>query len=314
MRLMEHKITETELQKMFMNFNKRFFDDKLLDVPINIVNTIDGNSQIAGGFFFSNEMIKQLKITEPKFQQDYIDYMYSEYGVPRIDLVQDVTDKGYYITASILIHEMIHEWVAFILKDESASLKFGGHGKAFRDKVDEINKKSNDEFAVGYTEITSAYVDVEDTDEGYGQVESKTYYLSLNTNSKSITTTKMEYPPIFFDKEHFNFQYLRDVVRGFAENMSFMTPQRFNYEIEALYRGFTIFEFQTNAYVNDNYFNGEWYFNPNADTIKRWKIRDYKLDNNLKNLLKNIKGNCVYKAIGYTNGEEDEIGYRFDKV
>ena len=312
MRFVEHKITETELQKMFMDFNKRFFDDKLLDIPIQIVNTVNGDSSLAGGFFFTDEMVKQLKITEPKFQQDYIDYMYSEHGIPRIDLVQNVTDKGYYITASILIHEMVHEWVAFVLKD--SSMKYGGHGKAFRDKVDEINKKSNDEFAVGYTEITSAYVDLEDTDEGYGQVESKTYYLLLNTNSKSITTTKVEYPPIFFDKEHFNSQYLHNLVRGFAENMSFTSPQRFNFEKEALYRGFTIFEFQTNAYVNDNYFNGEWYFNPKEDIIKRLRIRDYKLPNDMKNLLKNIKGNCDYKAIGYTSGDEEDIGYKFERV
>lgn len=96
--------------------------------------------------------------------------------------------------------------------------------------------------------------------------------------------------------------------------MSFTNPQRFNYEKEALYRGFTIFEFQTNAYVNDNYFNGEWYFNPKEDIIKRLRIRDYKLPNDMKNLLKNIKGNCDYKAIGYTSGNEEDIGYRFERV
>lgn len=313
MRILEHKITESELDKMFADFNAEFFDNELPSVACEIQSSMNeyGNN-VAGVFVYAFEMVEQLKRTEVKYRQDYIDFCYGEDGIPKIVIDENVCNCGYFETASILLHEMCHEWVAFVLLEKSN--KFGGHGASFRKKVDEINKKSNDKYAVGYTEITSAYNGNEDSDEGYGEFESKKLYLILNSDSKKIVTSKVEYPPIFFDEEHFNREYIQGIIRSFATNVSFMNPQRFNYELQALYKGFTIYEFQTNQYVGMNYFEGAFYYNSPIEKVDYWKLRDYKLSTQLKNLLKNIESKCDYTAIGHTSGDEDYIGYRIDRV
>lgn len=311
-RLLEHKITESELDKMFAEFNAEFFDNKLPLVPCEIKSSLsEYGSNVAGAFLYTFDMVEQLKRTELKFRQDYIDYRYGEDGIPKIVIQEEICEHGYFETASLLIHEMTHEWVAFVLFETSN--KFGGHGSSFRKKIDEINKKSNDKYAVGYTEITSAY-NGSDSDNGYNIKENEKLYLILNSDSKKIVTSKVEYPPIFFDKEHFNKDYIEGVIRGFAENMSFRSPQRFNYEKESLYKGFTIYEFETNQYVGMNYFEKMWYFNTPTNKIIRIKIRDYKLSADFKNLLKNIESKCNYSAIAHASGDEDTIWYQIIKL
>ena len=298
---------------MFADFNAEFFDNKLPSVACEIQSSMNeyGNN-IAGVFTYTFEMVEQLKRTEVKFRQDYIDYCYGEYGIPKIVIDETVCNRGYFETASILLHEMCHEWVAFVLFEKSN--RNGGHGASFRKKVDEINRKSNDKYAVGYTEITSAYSNIEDSDEGYGEIKHNKLYLILNSDSKKITTSKVAYPPIFFDEEHFNANYVGSVIQGFAKNISFSTPSRYQYELDALYKGFTIYEFTTNQYVGMNYFEKAFYYNPPMEKILTWSLRDYKLSTQLKNLLKNIESNCDYTAIGYTNGDEDSIGFRISRI
>lgn len=312
MRILEHKITESELDEMFADFNSEFFDNELPSIPIEISSLSEYNGRVAGVFKYTFNIVDTL-INNPTIpSQKIIDALYLKFGIPKIQISEDVCNRGYYETASILLHEMCHEWVAFVLFEKSN--RNGGHGASFRKKVDEINRKSNDKYAVGYTEITSAYSNIEDSDKGYGEIKHNKLYLILNSDSKKITTSKVAYPPIFFDGEHFNANYVGSVIQGFAKNISFSTPSRYQYELDALYKGFTIYEFTTNQYVGMNYFEKAFYYNPPMEKILTWSLRDYKLSTQLKNLLKNIESNCDYTAIGYTNGDEDSIGFRISRI
>ena len=78
-----------------------------------------------------------------------------------IAMPKEAFKKGKYYWASILLHEMTHVYIRLVSK----SMEQADHGHDFRKKIDEINKKSKNEWRVGYEELDSRLVSDEPIEE-----------------------------------------------------------------------------------------------------------------------------------------------------
>ena len=149
-----------ELKKSFDEFNKEFFDGQLPEVEIRITDKDTEHSKgVAGSFNFHQSIhsnadtSKHFKLSDLKknknregVDQNAYDYIV---GSSYIEMPKDIVKRGKYYYASVLIHEMVHEYIELL----SDSHETDPHGPDFRKKVDEINKKSKNEWRVGYEEV-----------------------------------------------------------------------------------------------------------------------------------------------------------------
>lgn len=120
-----------DLEKQFDYFNKLFFNGELSKIPVSFENYSRGDRGAAGMYHLSTPRRISLNADSFSSQSDkYID--------------------------SVLIHEMIHQWM-----DENNLDTKQHHSKTFKNKVDEINKISGNKYRVGYTEVSAA-IDDED--------------------------------------------------------------------------------------------------------------------------------------------------------
>lgn len=162
--------TVDEYKKYYKKFNKEFFHNELPDVDIKIEKLKDKDA--VGSFIYTASLKHQDGKKEKFFdikkavfnknadqaqQDEWADIVADSY----IAMPKDAYSKGKYYWASILLHEMVHVWQRLI----SDSMEQADHGRDFRKKVDEINKKSKNEWRVGYEELDSKLVSDEPLDE-----------------------------------------------------------------------------------------------------------------------------------------------------
>jgi len=159
-----------DLGKRFDYFNSLFFDRELAKIDVYFEKK-SGNA--VGSYFPSKKEI----------------VIYAE----------DKSDK--YID-SVLIHEMIHLWT-----DEMGYNSRQHHDKAFKSKVDEINRLSNNEYRVGYTHISSS-IDVEDEEENV-------YFMfMLASSSFSLAKRNLVYPIQILSEDKFSFSMAEDMLEN----------------------------------------------------------------------------------------------------
>jgi len=159
--LQESAATDTKtIKKLFNEFNKDFFNNELPDVEIKITNKdTDHSKGVAGSFNFhksihtNNGENKHYKLADLKKEKNLdgeaqraLDYIK---GNAYIELPKDIVEKGKYYYASVLLHEMVHEYIEFCTNSHESDC----HGPDFKRKVDEINKKSKNEWRVAYEEV-----------------------------------------------------------------------------------------------------------------------------------------------------------------
>ena len=157
----ESAATDTKtIKKLFNEFNKEFFNNELPDVEIKITNKdTDHSKGVAGSFNFhksihtNNGENKHYKLADLKKEKNLdgeaqraLDYIK---GNAYIELPKDIVEKGKYYYASVLLHEMVHEYIEFCTNSHESDC----HGPDFKRKVDEINKKSKNEWRVAYEEV-----------------------------------------------------------------------------------------------------------------------------------------------------------------
>lgn len=147
-----------KLVKMFQEFNKKFFKNELPEVEIKITNKDTKDSKgVAGSFNFppeakvNNKTYKLKDLRKKGSNLKDLDKEVYDFIVANsfIEVPKDCVKKGKYYCAAILLHEMTHEYIELISKSSQTEM----HGSDFRKKIDEINKKSNNEYRVPYEEV-----------------------------------------------------------------------------------------------------------------------------------------------------------------
>lgn len=153
----------SEYKKYYKKFNKEFFRGELPEVDIRIEKLKD--KKAVGEFIYTAALkhqdgkkekffdIKKAvfnKRATPTQQDEWSDIIADAY----IAMPKDAYGKGKYYWASILLHEMCHVFQRLV----SDSMEQADHGHDFRKKVDEINKKSKNEWRVGYEELDAKLV------------------------------------------------------------------------------------------------------------------------------------------------------------
>lgn len=179
---MSHEIKE--YKKHYNKFNKEFFKGELPDISIKIEKMKGKNA--VGEFVYTSSLkysggkkekffdIKKAVFHNRANQQqkdEWADIIADSY----IALPKDAFKKGKYYWASILLHEMCHVYQRLV----SPSMEQADHGHDFRKKVDEINKKSNNEWRVGYEEIDAKLVSDKPLNERPENFNESVYYSSL---------------------------------------------------------------------------------------------------------------------------------------
>lgn len=148
------------LKALFNEFNKEFFNNELPEVEIKITHKdTDHSKGVAGSFNFhtsihtNNGENKHYKLSDLKKEKNLegesqraLDYIKNS---AYIEMPKDIVDKGKYYYASVLLHEMVHEYIEFCTNSHESN----AHGPDFKRKVDEINKKSKNEWRVPYEEV-----------------------------------------------------------------------------------------------------------------------------------------------------------------
>jgi hypothetical protein len=160
----------SEYKKYYKKFNKEFFHGELPEVDIRIEKLKD--KKAVGEFIYTAALkhqdgkkekffdIKKAvfnKRATPAQQDEWADIIADAY----IAMPKDAHGKGKYYWASILLHEMCHVYQRLV----SDSMEQADHGHDFRKKVDEINKKSKNEWRVGYEELDAKLVSDEPINE-----------------------------------------------------------------------------------------------------------------------------------------------------
>lgn len=155
------------LKKYFKEFNKKFFNDEIPDMEIKLTNKDTEHSKgVAGSFNYFKDMksihsnksgkhfnLDDLRNSNHRDDEEerafnyFVEHSY-------IELPKDVVTKGKYYFCSVLLHEMTHAWVNLCSKSHDKD----PHGPTFRKKVDEINRKSNNEYRVAYEEVPQELV------------------------------------------------------------------------------------------------------------------------------------------------------------
>ena len=162
---MSRLVESYDLDRKYDFFNDLFFDGELskIDVSFNIVS-----KGADGEYFYSRKP-------------------------PRIEINENLESGKETHIDSVLIHEMIHHYVY-----ENGLNNRLSHDKTFKNKVDEINRISNNRYKVGYTEVSANIDREEDID------EISTYWL-FALNSKQIAMKNLLRPIQIFSEAKFNF-------------------------------------------------------------------------------------------------------------
>ena len=159
-----------DLKKYYKKFNKELFNNELPDVDIRIgkvkKSDILGTFNYTASFKYSGgKKEKFFDIKKKIFNNTADQHIKDEWA----DIIEDsyilfpkeTLKKGKYVVISVLLHEAVHVWQRLV----SDSMEQADHGHDFRKKVDEINKKSKNEWRVGYEELDSKLVSDEPIDE-----------------------------------------------------------------------------------------------------------------------------------------------------
>ena len=178
------------LKKYFKEFNKKFFNNEIPDMEIKLTNKDTEHSKgVAGSFNYfkdmksihSNKSGKHFNLDDLRnsSHRDDEEERAFNYFVEHsyIELPKDVVTKGKYYFCSVLLHEMTHAWVNLCSKSHDKD----PHGPTFRKKVDEINRKSNNEYRVAYEEVPQELVSDKPINERPGDIsESKLIKIDLD--------------------------------------------------------------------------------------------------------------------------------------
>ena len=154
----------------YKKFNKKFFNGSLPDVDIKIEkmkgkNAVGEFNYTASLKYSDGKKEKFFDIKKAIFHNKADQHTKDEWddiiADAYIAMPKEAFKKGKYYWASILLHEMTHVWQRLV----SDSMEEKDHGHDFRKKVDEINKKSKNEWRVGYEEISPKLVSDEPINE-----------------------------------------------------------------------------------------------------------------------------------------------------
>lgn len=167
--------TGHNLKQKYDIFNKEFFNNTLIPIPIMFKNITKNG--VAGWFWWVNG------------KSD------------RIEINKDLEIQSEQFLDSILIHEMVHQWILENGFDNSQK-----HNKAFKAKVDIINKQSNNKYKVGYTEVSAA-IDQDD-------LETKKIYVLFCLYNKSLGKANLATPIQIFDEDRYNKHYIYQCLRN----------------------------------------------------------------------------------------------------
>lgn len=157
-------------KKFYSKFNKQFFDGELPEVSIKIEkmkgkNAVGEFNYTASLKYSDGKKEKFFDIKKAVFHNHADGHQKDEWEDIKADayiaMPKEAFKKGKYYWASILLHEMCHVWQRLV----SDSMEEKDHGRDFRKKVDEINKKSKNEWRVGYEELDSKLVSDDPIDE-----------------------------------------------------------------------------------------------------------------------------------------------------
>lgn len=163
-------LSDKDLKKYYKQFNTEFFNNELPEVEIKI-DKVKGKDSV--GEFNYTASLKHQDGKKEKFfdikkavfgkhattqqENEWLDIIADSYIV----IPKDTVKGGKYVALSVLLHEMTHVWQRLVSK----SMEQDDHGKDFCKKIDEINKKSKNEWRVGYTELDSHLVSDKPIDE-----------------------------------------------------------------------------------------------------------------------------------------------------
>ena len=236
------------LKQKFDLFNKKFFDSSLN--PINLTVEKLG-TDIAGQFFPSKDKSWRIAV-DPRY-----------------------TDEAY--MDAILIHEMIHYWM---FQNGLQKAKGTYHGKIFKDKVDEINRKSNNKYHVGYTNTLYQASQESDKKEVY----------ALMAFPTKVISTYLHKPIVWFTEDNFNPTFLKKCMSILYDK----TDSFYHYEKND-------FVYIIKVVVGNEYIPLKY--------IKLNYISKYE-DTNDKLLVKLMKQSKQYKIIGKYNFDTEQ----FEKV
>ena len=163
------------LKQKYDQFNKEFFDNTL--IPIPVMFKVLRKNGIAGWFWWVNG------------KSD------------RIEINTDLEVQSEQLLDGVLLHEMIHQWIF-----ENGLSNSQMHNKAFRNKVDIVNKQSNNKYKIGYTEISAA------TDQD--NLETKKIYALFCLYDKALGKDNLATPVQLFDEDRYNKHYIYQCLRN----------------------------------------------------------------------------------------------------
>jgi len=229
------------LQQKFDYFNKEFFDGSLPTIPLFFVK-LSGSA--AGAF------------TYPHYKIEISDSYLSE-----SELTLD----------HIFIHEMIH----FYNHINKLDIGSQHHGKAFKAKVDEINKKSNNKYKLTNTHLSMS-IDNED--------EEKTIYASIPLYTSSLSLQSLSSCIQFFTKDNFNSTYTSKIVDEYKGK----ADVKFIYIVEVT--------------INNNFVSEKW-IGKDLNYIKSTFFTDAKS----AYFFKLMKQSKQYKIIGKYNWSTEQF-------
>lgn|SRR5574344_289786 len=185
-------------KKNYKKFNHEFFDDKLPEVDIQEGKQKDKDA--VGSFNYSDtvsyslnghtDKVNFMELKKKIFNKSASDsdknIWDSIVSQAYISLPKEAYSKGIYYYNSILLHEMTHVWQRLV----SDSYEKEPHGKDFKKKVDEINKKSKDEWRVSYETLSPVLSDKDAKYDKRPELDENTYksiyYDCMNDDFTSI--------------------------------------------------------------------------------------------------------------------------------
>jgi predicted SprT family Zn-dependent metalloprotease len=228
-----------DLYGKFRYFNKEFFDNALPDTKLSFENL---GKHTMGSFTLATHTIKISTNAKAK-SEIFIDH--------------------------ILIHEMIHYYTLLF------KLNVGNqaHGRAFKAKVAEINKKSNNKYRLTVTDVSMTL----DSDT---EKEEKTLYAVIPHYEAGVSASSVSATIQYFTEENFNSRYMNDLAQlyknfGDAKHLSLVKTT-----------------------MNNNFISEDW-LGTALNTMRKpsWTTTGDKY------FIKMMKQSKDYKIIGYYNGQ-----------
>lgn len=161
------------LEKKFDYFNDLFFENSLPETKVEFSKM---NKEVLGQFFLKSK---------------------------KILISDDLIKESELVIDHVLIHEMIHFYTDFFNLNSGKQ----HHGKAFKAKVDEINKKSNNKYKLTLTHISMTI---------NSEKEEKKLFALIPTNSNSLSISSVSSTIQLFTEENYNKNYLENLVEKYA--------------------------------------------------------------------------------------------------